>query len=258
MKQRILTALLAIPPVMVALMLPVSWPAALLAALLLSLGAAELARLGGDHPGAAIVPGLGAFAFGVLPLLAPGEVAVRDVLVSSSIGLALGVGAMLLMAKGKQSIFATILATLWLAAPMIGLILLHREKGWAILLAIVPIWIGDTAAIVLGKRHGKHHLAPSISPQKTWEGAAANLIGCIAAGGITSFFVGVPWPLGLACGVIAGVFGQAGDLLESAVKRAAGAKDSGSLFPGHGGVLDRLDSLLLPALPIAALLVLAG
>jgi phosphatidate cytidylyltransferase len=110
-------------------------------------------------------------------------------------------------------------------------------------LIVAPATLGDTAALIFGKAWGRTPMAPKISPQKTWEGAAAHavtaVLACIGFGAI----VGVSWQPAIAIGLVATVTGQAGDLLMSQLKRQAGAKDTGTLLPGHGGVLDRLDSI---------------
>ncbi|MBQ3287007.1 MAG: phosphatidate cytidylyltransferase [Firmicutes bacterium] len=123
-----------------------------------------------------------------------------------------------------------------------------RQVG-AMAWLLTVIWSTDTAAYEIGRRFGKHKLAPEISPHKTWEGAVAGLVvgsilGMIAAlittdaGWFAAFIVSL---------FISGV-GQIGDLVESKVKRLAGVKDSGNLLPGHGGILDRFDSLLLASM----------
>jgi len=123
-----------------------------------------------------------------------------------------------------------------------------------VFMALLPTWAADISAYVVGSLIGRRKLAPRISPGKTWEGT----IGGFLAAGITVWFVGtqvfspslpagILVPLALAIGP-AGLFG---DLLESGLKRAAGVKDSGTILPGHGGVLDRIDSLLLVA-PVVA------
>jgi phosphatidate cytidylyltransferase len=116
-----------------------------------------------------------------------------------------------------------------------------------ILTAAVPIWAGDTAAIFAGKAFGKHKLAPSISPNKTWEGSIANFLAAVGAAAALGYFLKYPMDKMLLLGVSCGVIGQFGDLFESYLKRQAGVKDSGNLLPGHGGVFDRLDSLLMTA-----------
>ena len=116
-----------------------------------------------------------------------------------------------------------------------------------ILTAAIPIWAGDTAAIFAGKAFGKHKLAPAISPNKTWEGSIANFLAAVGAAAALGYFLKYPMDKMLLLGVSCGVIGQFGDLFESYLKRQAGVKDSGNLLPGHGGVFDRLDSLLMTA-----------
>ncbi|SRR5216683_2505295 len=120
------------------------------------------------------------------------------------------------------------------------------------------VWTGDIAALYVGRNFGRHKLAPQISPNKSWEGSAASVVGSllIAAllvslarwlgSGAALHFPGplIRW-LGLA--FLLNVFAQVGDLVESAIKRGAGVKDSGAMLPGHGGILDRIDALLLAA-----------
>ncbi len=137
------------------------------------------------------------------------------------------------------------------------------EAGPGTLLALMAVaWVSDTAAYFAGKRFGRHKLAPAISPGKTWEGVYGALaavtvyaIAWLAAGGprpamLREAPLGALWFVILLLALAA--TGMIGDLLESQLKRQAGVKDSGTLLPGHGGVLDRIDALL-PVLPLAAL-----
>lgn len=124
--------------------------------------------------------------------------------------------------------------------------------------AILPVWLGDTAAYLGGRWLGKRPLAPKLSPNKTWEGAICYLLG--AASGLV--IIGSWFPLSLAAmlvgTLVVTVLGQLGDLGQSALKRASNLKDSGSLLPGHGGILDRFDGFLVAYLPLlAALLALS-
>jgi len=158
------------------------------------------------------------------------------------------------------------LACLWIAAPLLSLFLLKTgfdpQGTWdfstPLLLALVPIWVGDTAAMLVGRTWGRTLLAPKISPKKTVEGGIANLLGCIAAAAALGPWVGASWPAAIGCGVACGVLGQLGDLFQSSLKRAADLKDSGSVLPGHGGLLDRIDSLLFAAPVVAIILTLPG
>lgn len=117
--------------------------------------------------------------------------------------------------------------------------------------ALALNWVGDSAAYYVGRAIGKHKLAPSVSPGKSWEGAVASVVGAIVFGllYLGRFVPQIPlWEVAVIA-AIANVAGQLGDLAESALKRGAGLKDSGNLLPGHGGFLDRLDSSLF-ALPV--------
>lgn len=123
-------------------------------------------------------------------------------------------------------------------------------------LVLVPTWAGDIAAYLVGSAWGRRKLAPRISPGKTWEGTLAGIVAC----GLVAFGVGATFGLGRAIvaivAVALGVIGLAGDLFESYVKRRAGVKDSGTLLPGHGGVLDRLDSTVAGAIFVLIVFVL--
>lgn len=131
-----------------------------------------------------------------------------------------------------------------------------------LLLVLGLVWIADTAAYFAGNAFGRHRLAPGISPGKTWEGVAGALgatliyaIICALPGAPLDAYVqgAAAWALYLAGIVLLSGLSVVGDLFESALKRQAGAKDSGVLLPGHGGILDRIDSVM-PTLPTAALL----
>ena len=135
----------------------------------------------------------------------------------------------------------------------------NRDDGKPLLIFLmVCVWAGDIAALYIGKNFGRRKLAPKLSPGKTWEGSAASLLGSmLVAAGV--FWVGdllsargnmvlhiqePLWQL-MVLAVIVNAAAQLGDLLESAIKRGAGVKDSGTMLPGHGGILDRIDALLL-------------
>lgn len=123
-----------------------------------------------------------------------------------------------------------------------------------LLAVLVLVWIADIAAYFTGTALGRHKLAPSISPGKTWEGAAGGLLGALAYAIICGTMTeGISWAPYLAAAALVAVLSIVGDLYESAAKRQAGVKDSGALLPGHGGILDRIDSAAA-ALPVAALL----
>jgi phosphatidate cytidylyltransferase len=118
-----------------------------------------------------------------------------------------------------------------------------------LLFSLVIIWVGDTAAYFVGRTIGSHLLAPDLSPKKTWEGTVASFVGSLAVAVLFSRWITLPLPLLLGMAAAGNIAGQVGDLFESAFKRSAGVKDSGSLLPGHGGILDRIDALVL-AIPV--------
>jgi phosphatidate cytidylyltransferase len=141
--------------------------------------------------------------------------------------------------------------------------ILNEENGTALLLFLfLCVWSGDVAALYIGRRFGRHKFAPRLSPNKTWEGAVASLFGSIVFGmglvlagdwftatgsTFTQLHTTEPWWVFLILAAGLNVAAQFGDLLESALKRGAGVKDSGTLLPGHGGILDRIDALLVAA-----------
>jgi phosphatidate cytidylyltransferase len=123
-----------------------------------------------------------------------------------------------------------------------------------IVLIVALVSIADTTAYFAGRALGRHKLAPSISPGKTWEGAAGALVGVLVYAIIGGLIAeGVAWLPFLAAAALLTALGIVGDLFESAAKRQAGVKDSGAILPGHGGMLDRIDSATA-TLPVAALL----
>lgn len=148
----------------------------------------------------------------------------------------------------------TLLAVMYVGWLLGFGILLHHTSplGDDLVLFVVGVtWVGETAAYVVGSTLGRHKLASIISPRKTVEGAIAQVVASIGTGAALGGWLlpACGWILTVGAGALLGVIGQFGDLAESAIKRSAGAKDTGRLIPGHGGLLDRIDSLLfnLPA-----------
>ena len=139
-------------------------------------------------------------------------------------------------------------ALLLVAFPLSFAVRIHGysvEGPRLLLFALVIIWASDTVAYFVGRAIGKHPLAPKISPKKTWEGSIAAMFGSLAVAYGFHFWLTIPLPHLLVMAALGNIAGQMGDLLESACKRSAGVKDSGGLLPGHGGVLDRIDALIL-------------
>ena len=138
---------------------------------------------------------------------------------------------------------------LWLA-----LVCLKMADPWLLLGLTVTVWIADSAAYFTGKQFGKNKLAPSISPGKTWEGVLGGLVAVTIYGVALSHYFALPWLITLVILWAMSILSVVGDLFESLIKRQANIKDSGSLLPGHGGVLDRIDGLT-SSLPIAVFLI---
>jgi phosphatidate cytidylyltransferase len=124
---------------------------------------------------------------------------------------------------------------------------------WPVLSIFILIWSNDTFAYLTGKLIGKHKLFERISPKKTWEGFIGGIVFAITAGVLIAHFTEQSYPKYILYAIIAGVIGTAGDLVESMLKRSLNIKDSGTILPGHGGILDRFDGVLFVAPVIFAL-----
>ncbi|MGA2040779.1 MAG: phosphatidate cytidylyltransferase [Bryobacteraceae bacterium] len=138
-------------------------------------------------------------------------------------------------------------------------IVLHGHGVAWLMYALLVSWTGDIGAYYIGKAFGRHRLADRVSPKKSWEGAAASVAtSVLLAGAYLWHFAGVSIAEAVLLTAVANAAGQLGDLVESAMKRGAGVKDSGALLPGHGGFLDRVDSALFVMPLVAGWLLVAG
>lgn len=250
MKARVLTAIVLLVIVVGALFFdPSGWAVKVLILLVGLISGLELSKLT-DSPFPNVLPGLllAAMIFGNANFLNP--------LIMTASALCAAPLLVLSILK-KQAVASLTLGTIWVCATIFPLYLLASNKApsfWPLLMtAAIPIWCGDTAAIFVGKALGKHKLAPTISPNKTWEGSIGNFLACVLASLILGVIFKYSLPLMLLLGVNCGILGQAGDLFESWMKRNAGVKDSGKFLPGHGGILDRIDSLMATA-PLSLLI----
>ena len=157
---------------------------------------------------------------------------------------------------------SSVLTLLYCGVSLTALPAISQQGNGSSLLAFLflTVWTGDIAALYVGRNFGRKKLAPAISPNKTWEGAIASIAGSLLVTAALLLLAteldhrGLEWlsypgsaGRWLALAVLVNLAAQLGDLLESAIKRGAGVKDSGTLLPGHGGVLDRIDALLLAA-----------
>ncbi|MBD3278946.1 MAG: hypothetical protein GF388_11660 [Candidatus Aegiribacteria sp.] len=144
-----------------------------------------------------------------------------------------------------------------LGTGLLARLRMDYDSGWVFFIPLFSCWAGDSFAYFAGSAFGRHKMAPRVSPAKSWEGLAAGLTGSVA-GSLAAGSAGAGYSMLSmgAVGLFAGVAGILGDLMESAMKRDAGVKDSGAILPGHGGILDRFDSLLLSAPAVWLMLIL--
>jgi phosphatidate cytidylyltransferase len=194
-------------------------------------------------------PGLFGYAAGLAVLLTPRE---PEFLMTMTALLALCLALTARdLAKGLPRAAALLFGVIYIFGAWRFAILLWERGRWWLLFALLLNWIGDSAAYYVGRRLGRHKMAPRISPNKSWEGAAASLVASsiFAAVYLPRLIPAVVVAPAIFLGVAGNVAGQIGDLAESALKRGAGVKDSGTMLPGHGGWLDRVDSVLF-ALPV--------
>ena len=160
------------------------------------------------------------------------------------------------LSKAMTGAAAALLGVVYIfGAWRCALALKEINPHW-LMIALLVSWAGDTAALYVGRTLGRHKLAPRVSPSKTWEGTIGSVIGGVVAAGLYAHYLIPSAPIWLVLVVAAAgnIAGQLGDLCESAFKRGAGMKDSGTTLPGHGGWLDRIDSSLFSIPVVYALL----
>jgi phosphatidate cytidylyltransferase len=273
LRQRTVSAVLLIPPLAIALLLGGPWIVAVVA-VATALAAWEVFQL----LGAAGYPSLAwlGIAFAVAIVLDPaigGEIDPSGMLLLAigSILAAIGAFTRTDPRDGLPTWFATVFGAIY--ASMLGFILrlgheapamptgaplavLGADRGW-ILLLVLGVWAYDTGAYVVGKRYGRRRFLTHLSPSKTYAGVIGGIFAATVVVGVVLDALGQQ-PVGaLVLGPLLSLAAQAGDLAESMLKRAAGVKDSGRLIPGHGGILDRIDSFLFAA-PVVTLYVIAA
>lgn len=272
LRQRAVSAALMIPPLVVVLILGGTWIVALIVVATV-LAAIEVFRLLGAA-GYPSIPALGiALAAGIVVDAAAPNIIEGSGLILVAVGTILAaVGAFTKKdpREGLPTWFATVFGALYAsllgfvvrlgeaAPPLPGsapLATVGSDRGW-ILLLVLGVWAYDTGAYFVGKRFGRARFLVHLSPSKTYAGLVGGMVAATLVVGAGLWGLGEA-PVGaLILGPLLAAAAQAGDLAESMLKRAAGAKDSGKLIPGHGGILDRIDSFLFAA-PVVTLYVLA-
>lgn len=147
-----------------------------------------------------------------------------------------------LLIRGYEPGILHLAGRVWLSLP---------PGVWWLLVTLLGVWGFDASAFFAGRYFGRHKLAPMISPAKTWEGVLGGMVLSITASLVLTVLpLGVPWYLAILLGILIGTAGTIGDLAESLIKRQTHVKDSGQIMPGHGGMLDRIDSLLFAVIVV--------
>lgn len=170
-----------------------------------------------------------------------------------ALGLLVGAAFFILVVLRRGTLATGII---YAGLPVLALILIRAQPNGLVFTVwtFSLVWLCDMGAYFAGRAFGGQRLAPAISPNKTWSGALGGIAAAALFGAAMHVWFGLPWRLTLATPLLA-VIAQGGDLYESWLKRQAGVKDSGSVLPGHGGLMDRLDGLI-PVAPVAAFLIM--
>jgi phosphatidate cytidylyltransferase len=267
--QRVITSVIAIPVVLAFVWFSGWWGFAV-ALLVVILSVYELHNMmvhEGYHP---LI--LMSFALSILFLLAAMFPQQRLILLELGLSAALLITLPLLFFRKKLDgamvdWSLTLAIPVYLGWPMSVFLLLRGFEGgitpgfWWVLTVFLGVWGFDSGAFFSGHFFGKHKLAPAISPAKTWEGVAGGLVFSIAAALLCTTWphtLSVAWYLAIPLGILIGIAATLGDLAESLIKRQTHVKDSGQFMPGHGGILDRLDSLLFAVIVVFIFAQLVG
>lgn len=205
-------------------------------------------RMGSRAPSWLVYPLAVFFAFsGTLLKAIPVELVLSATLV-------FGLGAFLFLPGRRQGLGRWAMGlsgAIYIGMPFNFYLLLYLHSLAWVLFILCAVVVSDTAALLVGSRLGRHPFFQAISPKKTVEGAIAGVLFCIPVMILGAFGVlALPWYHAVILGVLVGVSAELGDLVESQMKRIAGVKDSSHLIPGHGGVLDRIDSVLFPPIVV--------
>jgi phosphatidate cytidylyltransferase len=265
---RFLTAAILIPLVVAAIWRGPTWLIAIMAAFVAIAGMLEFfsiaARLGiqayrlWSCLAAAAIIGQQLYASRMASISHLGDLLDRSPRISLELvlfGFVLGTAAISLgTARSLPEVLPSIAVSagglIFVVLPFSAVVRIHGVDlvgPWLLLFTVVLVWVGDTAAYFVGRGVGRWKMAPRISPNKTWAGSIANFLGSLFVAAVFGYWTRIPtWHM-LGMAAVGNVAGQVGDLFESAWKRSAAVKDSGAILPGHGGMLDRVDALILAA-----------
>lgn len=181
--------------------------------------------------------------------------------------LVLGIWYVMNLRVRLTDIAITIFGVLYTSLMLCTIVLIRKANVPAsgttllTLAVMVSVWVNDSFAYLVGSRFGRHRMVPKISPKKSWEGFFGGILGSVLVWALMPLFfpeAGMGWGVTLMTGLCCGVTGVVGDLMESRIKRGAGVKDSGTIMPGHGGLLDRSDSMLFVSVTAYFILRLTG
>jgi phosphatidate cytidylyltransferase len=245
--KRVVTALVLIPFFLYVVLWAPQWAFLATVVAVAALCFREYSELAALHGVAK--PGLFGYVAGLLLLLLPGREGPLLVLIAI-LGMSLALRARQ-MTQSLPDAAVLLLGVVYVFGSLRCGIELRAISQYWLFFALSLNWVGDIAALYVGRSLGRHKLAPEVSPAKSWEGSIASTVASVIYGAIyfPRLLPAAPLAEALGLTVVANIAGQLGDLCESAMKRGAGVKDSGNLLPGHGGWLDRLDSSLF-ALPV--------
>jgi phosphatidate cytidylyltransferase len=252
---RLLTAAVVVPPLLLLLFLGPAWGFYILVAVAVAVASSELYRM--THPGDGVAQAIGvALSVGVSAAL---YFAGHDPRVLLTVALAVPVVGVLIplwrlgdIQTAALRTMANVAGPFYIGATLAALAIMRRDFEYGprwVFLCLCFSWLADTGGYFFGRFLGKTKLYEAVSPKKTRAGFVGAIVGS-TTGGLVAHFLYLPnlsLPAAIGLGVVCGALGQFGDLVESLIKRSTGIKDSGSIVPGHGGMLDRIDALLIVA-----------
>lgn len=251
---RLLTAVVAVPLLLSLLFVGPVWGFFVLVLAASAVGASELFAM--THPGDRVAQGFGVLMTIIVSVVLymwghDSRMVLGVFLLTTIVGVLLPLWRLGELSTAGIRVMANVAAPIYVGAMLTTIALLRREQssmgGQWVVMTLTFAWLADTGGYFAGRFLGKTKLYEKVSPKKTREGFVGSLLGAALGGAIAHFWYlpVIPLAHALVLAVIAGALGQLGDLVESLLKRSTGIKDSGWIIPGHGGLLDRIDALLI-------------